>query len=165
MFARGEESWTAASSTHAARSCRRIMSSASGTNNFFFSSRAGFFSSIGGWRSWAGVGSCDRSIGGTVSVRRAAARRDRTPKRRSIDGGGGQPNEGGDSRESFETPRDSGIDRVIAGGKPRMREREESSPRLPRGRAQSSIERQTSPFAPQGGGVDLVTVIPQTGRY
>lgn len=56
---------------------------------------------------------------------------------------------GADSRESFETPRGSGIDRVIAGGKPRMRERGESSPRLTRGRAQSSIERQTSPFAPQ----------------
>jgi len=41
----------------------------------------------------ARVGFCVRSIGGMVSVRRAAARRDRTPKRRSIDGGGGgQPN-------------------------------------------------------------------------
>jgi hypothetical protein len=115
----------------------------------FFFLESGLLSSIRGWRSGAGVGSCVRSIGGTVGVRRAAARRDRTPKRRSIDSGGGQPNEGGDSRESFETPRSSGINRVIAGGKPRMREREESSPRLTRGRAQSSIERQTSPFAPQ----------------
>jgi len=116
-----------------------------------FCLESGLLFSIGGWRSGAGVGCCVGSIGGMGGVRRAAARRDQAPKRfQSIGGGGGQPNEGGASHESFETPRGSGIDRVIAEGKPRMREREESSPRLTRRRAQSSIEEHNSSFVPQG---------------
>lgn len=81
----------------------------------------------------------------------ASCRASRPDAEASVDRRRRRPTErrGPDSRESFETPRGSGIDRVIAGGKPRMRERGESSPRLTRGRAQSSIERQTSPFAPQ----------------